>query len=299
MSVGAVIAFVQLSKYVLNPVIVVGNYLPKIRAARAVIERDEALVAARVGVTGGSAFPEGFDGAVSVCDLTFSYPGAAEPALRAVSAEFAPGRAYALVGASGSGKSTLLRVLAGSLAAPAGAVAFDGVDLASIDLARLPELYALISQEVFLFDASVRENVTLFGDVPDAAVTEACRRAGLGTLVAEKGIDYACGEGGRNLSGGERQRVAIARALRREAPLLLVDEATAALDQRTATAVENTILDVPGATKVVITHRLSEPELRRYDQICVMDGGQIVEHGSFEVLLAQGGAFARLFSGRA
>ena len=211
-----------------------------------------------------------------------------------VSLALRPGGRYALVGASGSGKSTLLNLLMGGEDGYTGSVRVGGHELRDVDAGSLCDLMGLIDQQVFLFDDTLRNNVTMFRDFPEEAVLDACRRAGLGSLVAEKGLGYECGEGGANLSGGERQRVSIARALLRKTPVLLVDEATSALDARTAAEVAGAILDLEGPTRLVVTHRLEPALLARYDKIFVLREGRVVERGTYAELAAAGGYFAGL-----
>ena len=132
--------------------------------------------------------------------------------------------------------------------------------------------------------------------MPDAQLAGAVQQAGLGALVAARGLDTACGEGGQNLSGGERQRVAIARSLLRQTPVLLADEATAALDAATSCEVTQALLDLDGVTRILVTHRLEEKLLRQYDGILVLKNGRLAESGTFDALMAQKGYFYSLFT---
>lgn len=116
------------------------------------------------------------------------------------------------------------------------------------------------------------------------------------TLIDEKGESYSCGEGGKNLSSGEKQRVSIARCLIRETPLLLMDEATAALDNETTLNVENAILDIKDTTRIIVTHRFSDQVMRKYDEIIVMNKGSIIERGTFDALIKAGGYFYSLYT---
>jgi ABC-type multidrug transport system fused ATPase/permease subunit len=136
----------------------------------------------------------------------------------------------------------------------------------------------------------------MFHDFEEEKLQSAIDRAGLSGLIAEKGADYACGESGKHLSGGEKQRVSIARCLIRETPVLLVDEATAALDAETAFSVTNEILNIENLTRIIVTHSLEEPLLRRYDEIIVVQGGKITEKGKFDELMAEKGYFYSLYN---
>ena len=152
-----------------------------------------------------------------------------------------------------------------------------------------------VQQNVFVFNDTIRNNVTMFHEFPDKEVTLALERSGLSEFIEKRGEEFVCGENGANLSGGERQRISIARALLRKSPILLVDEATAALDAATARAVSFSILNLVGMTRIVVTHRLEEAILRRYDKILVMKNGTICEQGNFDTLMQQKGQFYSLF----
>ena len=153
----------------------------------------------------------------------------------------------------------------------------------------------MIQQEVFCFNSSIENNITMFRDFPQEELSHAIQRAGLSALCAAKGTDYLCGEGGCHLSGGERQRVSIARCLIRKSPIILVDEAEAALDNETASAVLQTILGLDSTMRIVVSHRLDAPILRQYDEILVLHNGCIEECGTFEELLERKGYFYSLY----
>ena len=136
----------------------------------------------------------------------------------------------------------------------------------------------------------------MFREFPAGEVEQAAALAGLGEFVAERGLDFPCGENGNALSGGERQRVSIARALLRRTPVLLADEATASLDRETAFRVTSSLLDLDGLTRIIVTHSLDEPLLSRFDEILVLRGGRIAEHGSFSSLMARKSYFFSLFT---
>lgn len=232
---------------------------------------------------------------IEIRNLSFAYEGGKE-VLHQVNACFQAGKSYALVGSSGSGKSTLLNLLMAGRANYSGEILYDGQELRSIQTDSLYELVSMVEQKVFLFNSTIRDNVTMFRDFPQEQVARAERLSGLSDLVEEKGADYLCGENGSGLSGGQRQRVSIARCLLRQTPVLLVDEATAALDKETAYRVSSSILDLQGLTRIVVTHSLEESLLRRYDGILVLSHGRIVEWGQFDQLMVQKGLFYSLFT---
>ena len=172
----------------------------------------------------------------------------------------------------------------------------DGRELREISLESLYDTVSVVQQNVFLFDSSLKNNVTMFKDFEPEQYERAVQLAGLKELVDEKGDDYPCGEGGRNLSGGEKQRVSIARCLIRRTPVLLMDEATAALDNATAFSVTNSILSLKGLTKIIVTHKLDESILRQFDSIIALNNGAVAETGSFYELMNRKGYFYSLFN---
>lgn len=223
---------------------------------------------------------------IKLQDVSFAYEEG-NPVLRGITAEFEAGKCYAVVGASGSGKSTLLSLLMGAHRDYEGKITFDGSELHDVSLDSLYGTEALVSQKTFLFDASLKDNITMFGDADAEALSSAIEQAGLKDFVAAHGLDYACGEEGANLSGGERQRVCIARALLHGARTLLFDEATSALDQKTADQVTRAILSLSGTTRVMVTHRLDAGLLRGFGGITVLKDGKVCESGTFDELMAE------------
>lgn len=223
---------------------------------------------------------------IKLQDVFFAYEEG-NPVLRGITAEFEAGKCYAVVGASGSGKSTLLSLLMGARRDYEGKVTFDGSEFHDVSLDSLYGTESLVSQKTFLFDASLKDNITMFGDADAEALSSAIEQAGLKDFVAAHGLDYACGEEGANLSGGERQRVCIARALLHGARTLLFDEATSALDQKTADQVTRAVLSLSGTTRVMVTHRLDAGLLRGFDGIMVLKNGKVCESGTFDELMAE------------
>lgn len=177
-----------------------------------------------------------------------------------------------------------------------GDILFDDTELRSISAESLYELISDIQQNVYVFNASIRDNVTMFRDFPQDELDAAMRRAHLNELLAERGEGYLCGENGKGLSGGEKQRISLARSLLKKSDLLLADEVTASLDAQTAYQVTSDLLDLNGITRIMVTHTLEEALLRRYDGIVVLKDGRIEESGGFDELMAQHGYFHALFT---
>ena len=290
---GVVIVFVQLMNYILNPISQVPLLWSNRKAAIALMEKLSDALSENVREEGREKL-NGFSEKIEVKDLTYGYEPES-PVLKDLDVQFDAGKSYAIVGGSGSGKSTLLNLLMGSSSNYQGEICIDGVSIKNIESESLYQLMTSVQQNVFVFNDTIRNNVTMFHEFPDKEVTLALERSGLSEFIEKRGEEFVCGENGANLSGGERQRISIARALLRKSPILLVDEATAALDAATARAVSFSILNLVGMTRIVVTHRLEEAILRRYDQILVMKNGTICEQGNFDTLMQQKGQFYSLF----
>ncbi len=291
---GTVLIFVNLCNFVIQPINVIPQYWASRKAAQALIDKLAQVTEENAGRT-GEAIPPVLNQAIALENVTFGYEPD-KPVLRDVSLRLEPGKKYAIVGGSGSGKSTLLNLLMGAYDSYDGSITIDGRELREVNPDSLYDLMSLIGQSVFLFDDTIRGNITMFREFPDQLVEDAVNRSGLSELLAQRGEDYRCGENGVGLSGGERQRVSIARCLLRGAPVLLLDEATASLDNQTAFAVTDAILHLDGLTRVVVTHRLEETLMAQYDEIIVMRNGQVQERGTFRRLMDEKGLFYSLFT---
>lgn len=290
---GVVIVFVQLMNYILNPISQVPLLWSNRKAAIALMEKLSDALSENVREEGREKL-NGFSEKIEVKDLTYGYEPESH-VLKDLDVQFDAGKSYAIVGGSGSGKSTLLNLLMGSSSNYQGEICIDDVSIKNIESESLYQLMTSVQQNVFVFNDTIRNNVTMFHEFPDKEVTLALERSGLSEFIEKRGEDFVCGENGANLSGGERQRISIARALLRKSPILLVDEATAALDAATARAVSFSILNLVGMTRIVVTHRLEEAILRRYDKILVMKNGTICEQENFDTLMQQKGQFYSLF----
>jgi subfamily B ATP-binding cassette protein MsbA len=234
-------------------------------------------------------------GDIDVQALRVAYPGCETPALAGATLRIPAGRTVGLVGASGAGKSTLVQALLGFVQAEAGSLTLDGVEVSQWRKAALRQQFAVVSQDIVLFDASVAENV-IYAAEPDMQRVEHClRAAALWDLVSALpgGMHANIGVNGSKLSGGQRQRLAIARALYKDAPVWVFDEATSALDSEAEHAIQQALEQWHGQrTLLVIAHRLST--LRHADAIHVLEAGLVVESGSHAGLMARGGRYARL-----
>lgn len=294
MTPGAVVLFVNLMNFIISPIAELPGLLACRKAALGLVDKLAAALE-RSSSREGSETLNRLENGIRLENVSFAYePG--KTVLHGINAEFEAGKAYALVGVSGSGKSTLLNLLMAAETNYSGHILADGIELSDISTESLYGTMAAIQQNVFVFNASIKDNVSMFRDFPKTEMDEAIARAHLGALIRERGEDYLCGENGSGLSGGEKQRISIARSLLKKSSVLLADEVTAALDAQTAHRVSSDILDLQGITRIVVTHTLEESLLRRYDKIFVLRGGRIEEAGSFADLMANKGYFYALFT---
>lgn len=229
-------------------------------------------------------------------NVFLTYPGQNEPALRGISLTIRPGEHTALVGPSGSGKSSLVNLIPRFWEPTHGEIRLDGIPLREIRLASLRRQIAVVSQDIFLFDDTIRANIAYgLPDASEADIERAVQAAALDEFVASlpEGLNTRVGEGGSLLSGGQKQRISIARAVLKDAPILILDEATSALDSKNEALVKEALERLTrGKTCVTVAHRFSTIE--NVDRIVAMQNGEIVEEGTKEALLAQNGLFAKL-----
>ena len=291
---GTTMIFVQLMNYVISPIGTIPTCIAERKAAKALVEKIAEALNANIREESETEHRELKRG-ITVRGLSFGYEQEKQ-VLKNINCTFELGKKYAIVGASGSGKSTLLNLLMASHPNYDGTIFYDDAELRTIGSNSLYEMESIIQQNVFVFNATIKENITMFRDFSEEQVNEAIRLSGLSVLVEEKGMDYLCGENGSGLSGGEKQRISIARSLLKKSQVLLVDEATAALDAETAYQVSSAILGLEGVTGIVVTHSLEEGLLKQYDGIITLKNGAIVESGTFDELIAQKGYFYSLFT---
>lgn len=229
-------------------------------------------------------------------NVHFTYPGARQPALQAIDLTVAAGTTVALVGRSGAGKSTVVSLLHRFFDPMEGRILLGDVDIRHLDLAELRRHFALVSQDIYLFHGTIRDNL-LFANprAKEADLVRAATMAAAHEFISNtpEGYDTVVGERGLKLSGGERQRIAIARALLKDAPILIFDEATSSIDLANEAAIQKSMATLMGnKTVLIIAHRLST--VRPADMVVVMDSGRIVEQGLPHALLEEQGAYARM-----
>ena len=293
-TIGSVTAIVQLVNFVVMPLNEVGMGMSKFREGQATLDAFEVkdVIELQTGKT-----KEYFDDVISFSNIDFSYPNTEEKVFNHLSLKIQKGEKIAIVGMSGSGKSTLLNLLLRFYDVTSGHISIDNQDIQAISAESLYNLMTIVQQDVYIFDDTLRANITLNQSFTDEEIKKAVQQSGLESYVLENelGLQALCGENGSNLSGGQKQRVSIARALIRKTPILLLDEATSSLDNQVTTEIENSILDIQDLTALVVTHKLNENILKKYDRILFMKDGVIVEDGSFSDLMDRRGEFYKLF----
>ena len=291
---GMLFVFTNLMNFIIGPIAQLPALLAKKKAALALIDKMEKALSMEEDLEEEKT-ECALEHGVRLQNVEFSYDGT-KKVLDHLSFEFEKGKSYAIVGASGCGKSTLLQILLSGINGYQGTVSYDDRDIRSIKPESLYEVVSTIQQNVFVFNASIRDNVTMFQEFAKDEVDRVIDMAGLRELIREKGEDYLCGENGSGLSGGEKQRISIARALLRKTKMLLVDEATAALDAETSNRVIKAILALKDMTRVIVTHDLDAGTLEKYDSILTLKNGKIIENGTFEELMKNKGYFYSLYT---
>jgi len=315
-SVGTVLAFSRLINYIIDPVTELPGMLSKARTAYALSEQfwekigkgeqEEQQQKSGEIVQDGyhqhtdtapheKALPiPSLQGDICFSHLSFSYTSERQ-VLKDFTLRVKEGEKLILLGASGSGKSSILKLLMGIEGSQRGEISIGNRQLSTLSEESLFRSISYIQQEVFIFDGSIYENITLFQDYGKEELELAIEKSGLKNLISEKGLDYPCGENGAALSGGERQRINIARSLLRKTPILLADEITAALDKENSYLVLDSLLSLENITEILVLHDLDSRILNRVDRICVLKEGEIVEEGIFSELMEKKGYFYSLF----
>jgi len=295
-AVGSYSVLIFLTQRLLWPLTRLGTTFDDYQRAMASTTRVLDLLDTQPQVVSGTIAPDAVDGDIVFDGVGFAYPDR-EPLLVDFNLEIPAGSTVAVVGPTGSGKSTLVRLLLRLYEPQAGSITLDGTPLSQMDLSALRGAIGLVSQSVFLFSGSVRENIAYgtFG-ASNGEVAEAASAAEAMAFIRAlpDGMRTLVGERGQKLSGGQQQRLSLARAILKDPPILVLDEATSAVDNVTEAAIQRSLVRVAaGRTTIVIAHRLST--IRHADQIVVMQGGRLVASGTHDTLLAQGGIYAELW----
>ena len=294
-TVGGFVAFIAAMLMLIAPIRRMADITSPITRGVAALERGLALLDEAGAESGGSYAVARVRGAITLRDVSVRFDPERPPALDHVSLSVQPGEVVALVGPSGAGKTTLVNLLPRFIDPTSGQVLLDGHALPEWRLDALRAQFAMVSQDVVMFNDSIAANVALGQEVDEQRVQACLAAANLGDYVAAlpQGIHTLVGHNATQLSGGQRQRLAIARALYKDAPILILDEATSALDTESERLVQEALQRLmQGRTTLVIAHRLSTIE--HADRLIVMDRGRVVEQGTHAELMVRGGLYARL-----
>ena len=298
LNVGVYSVLVIITQRLLWPLTTLGHTLDDYQRSMASTQRVLDLIDTPINITDGQTFlnPGRVRGEISFEAVDFAYPGRS-PLLQGFDLEVAAGTTLGIVGATGSGKSTLVKLLLRLYERDGGRILLDGCSIESLRLRDLRRCIALVSQDVYLFHGSVADNIAYGIENPDrGAIQRAAQLAEASGFIEAlpDGYDTLVGERGQRLSGGQRQRIALARAILKDAPVLVLDEATAAVDNETEAAILRSLSSITqDRTTLVIAHRLST--VRHADRIVVIDQGCIVEQGRHDELLAENGLYAKLW----
>jgi ATP-binding cassette subfamily B protein len=295
-TIGSTIAILQLVQNIISPISALFIYVAQIRSNKHIINKLNKFTECKKEKNSSIVLKQ-FNKEIYFNSVEFSYLNC-KTVIRDFSLKIEKNKKYVFVGESGSGKSTILKLILGYFEDYKGSILFDENELRNVDYKSLYNSFSYINQNIFLFDDSIKNNITLFKDYTDEQIKKAINSAELEKFLEKRdfNLETNLGENGLNLSGGEKQRIAIARALIQEKPILLFDEATCALDNKTSFDIENLLLSIEDVTIIATTHKLSKDILKKYDRIFVINNGQVCEEGNFDELTSYNGMFFKMYN---
>jgi subfamily B ATP-binding cassette protein MsbA len=294
MTVGDFIQFITALALLMDPIRKFSQANVKVGQGIAAFDRIQAILTLDEEVDKGTLEIKKFEHKIEIKNITFAYTQ--HNVIENFSLELKKGQKIALVGLSGSGKSTLINLLLGLYPISHGTITIDGNNIQDIKLKNLRKLFGLVSQDIFLFHDTIRENLTVGGTFTDAEIKQALDVSYASEFVDKlpQGLDTVIGDRGAKLSGGQQQRLTIARAFLQNTDILLFDEATSALDNESEKVVQKALESIAGnKTVIAVAHRLST--IQDYDQIYVMKDGNLIEHGTHQELISKNNEYKKLY----
>lgn len=297
-TIGTLLASIQLMNYVSYPITEAIPIINKIKSLKTISSKVTSLINEDSLKNSSSIKFNTFEKSIDFLNVSFKYDDNKKNILKNINLSFEKGKKYAIIGSSGSGKSSILKLILKYYNTFEGNIKIDNIDINNIDIDDINKNISIIQQNIFMFDDTIKNNITLYNSYSDDEIKNAVKNAGLNYFINSlpNGLSEKIGENGCKISGGERQRIAIARALIKKSSILLLDESTSALDTETSYNIEKSILNLKGITTIVITHKLIYEILKNYDELIILKNGFIVEKGSFESLIKEKGYFYNLYN---
>lgn len=295
-TVGSMIASVNLVGSIANPLMAISSNVATIKSSRLIREKILKVVDYSKVDNINKINIDRFNKKIEFKNVSFSYDET-NNILNNINLTLLKNKKYAIVGESGSGKSTLVKLLLNYYNTYSGNIYIDNKDVMNIKEEDIFNLMSMIQQDVFIFDDTIRNNVTLFKEYSNEELKCALNKVGLTSVIdlLKDNLETSMGENGANFSGGQKQRIALARAIVKKCPIIILDEATASLDNDTAYKIEKSLLDIQDLTLISITHKLIKENLKMYDEIIYIRSGEIIEKGSFDELMNDKGNFYSLY----
>ena len=287
LTVGVVVALIQLSGTFINPVISLVESYSRIKSAIPIVRKLDKLASGSLNSVTENAAPISFENTIKFDKLFFKYTGH-DYTIKNISLNIYKDKKYAILGKNGCGKSTLLKLMCGYFDDYEGNIYIDGTDFRKIDKKNINKLISVVHQNIYLFNTSIKDNICMFKNYSDADLRCAIEISESNNFIQRlnNGLFSIVEENGGNFSGGQKQRIALARAIIRKTPILILDESISAVDLKTGQEIENKLLNMKDITLLTVTHFLDKKVLKKYDFIIYMENGEISEIGSYEYLIS-------------
>ena len=295
-TIGMMLATTQMMNFIITPCLSISQNYSRIKSNEQILKDilSDVLDEQHTRKTDQDIIIKDFNNAIEYKGLSLYYDS--KCILKDINLKIEKGKKYIIVGGSGSGKTTLLKSLIGYFKDYSGSLTIDGQEVKNIKAENLYDIFSIVSQDVFLFNDTLLNNITLFDDYNPELINSAIKNARLDEFVEKNGIEYKINSEDSNISGGEKRRVGLARALVRETPVVLLDEFDNGLDNLIANQLYETIFNLQGSTLIAISHRLKKEWLQKFDEIIVMNEGGVVEKGDFNSLVTRNGFFSHLYN---